>query len=724
MKARVSIRTILIVTLCSAFVLPCLLLSLLVFSKFSSARAHQREMLLDSASLLFGQIIESELTSYEKMTKTFCAERNNQTDATLMNSPLLVCGTVDEKGVPRIVYRRSAADYLNAKSLQQSPWWGELVRASDVFWLLGVETGVVPPYFRKFNLWSQQLPRGGRKVFALFDPLRLHNLLAEANSRFSDLLKATPLLVSKSENSVLYAPDNFRYRTLFDPVKMNFGQKTMKLGDRELAVTKRNFPNLENHLDLVFLTDPNAIDVESAQMSLLLVFCNLFIVTLAFIGSMGIQQLIGVPLMKLSSIFDRSSKDLRDLKGITQSLARLENSERVSVQEMDNLHEGAKSLMDAIQSRDEKLKALNHELVDAASMARLGELAAQVAHDIRSPLSALTVGLEHSSGFSEESRVMMRRAVERIRDIASDLMAKNRLYTNKHDQKDVSTVQFLAPLIEQMVAEKKLQFKGRPGVGIDLDLGRESYLLFVQIAATEFKRVLSNLIDNAVEAIGSHGRVELRLSASEKMVHVCIRDNGKGIPRELLPRLGQKGETFGKTGGSGLGLYSAKLAVQSWKGTLNISSEPGEGTVVTVSLPRREPPSWFLDELIITRGTTVVIVDDDVSIHQKWQCILEANGIRGSVEVIHLSSPEQAKKWYTENGKRLMDTLFLVDYEFLGHSMNGLELIQVLGIGEKSVLVTSRYEEKSIVDKCDQLNLKLIPKGMTSFVTISLHGNA
>ena len=137
---------------------------------------------------------------------------------------------------------------------------------------------------------------------------------------------------------------------------------------------------------------------------------------------------------------------------------------------------------------------------------------------------------------------------------------------------------------------------------------------FFEIQPVEFKRVISNLVNNAAEVLGNHGRVEVTLSKHDDTVLISVSDNGKGIPPELLKKLGQRGETHGKAGGSGLGLYHARTSVESWGGTFKIESEVGKGTAIKVFLPIAESPAWFVADLKFTPNSYIVCVDDDDSI--------------------------------------------------------------------------------------------------------------
>ncbi|MBI5139338.1 ATP-binding protein [Candidatus Nomurabacteria bacterium] len=285
-----------------------------------------------------------------------------------------------------------------------------------------------------------------------------------------------------------------------------------------------------------------------------------------------------------------------------------------------------------------------------------------------------------------------------------------------------STVQLLSSLIDPLITEKRLQFRSRMGIEIDDNIDSSSYGLFAKIQATEFKRVLSNLVNNSVEALGDKGKVSLNLSKKSNSIEITVSDNGKGIPKEILAKLGNRGETHGKDGGSGLGLYHAKQSLESWRGALNIESIVGKGTTIIITLPQAEPPLWFVSELKLTPNSNIVILDDDTSIHQIWDGRFESLNIKEkNILVFHFSTPNQLKEWTNSNKEKVINTIFLIDYELLGFKETGLNLIQELGIGPQSILVTSRFEEKQIMENCQKLKVRLIPKGFAGFVPIKIN---
>ncbi|MBI3533898.1 MAG: HAMP domain-containing histidine kinase, partial [Deltaproteobacteria bacterium] len=391
----------------------------------------------------------------------------------------------------------------------------------------------------------------------------------------------------------------------------------------------------------------------------------------------------------------------------------------------------------------EKIKELNlalsiatEEKKNLAAHKALGSLATQVAHDIRSPLAALNVIEKDLACLPEEVRVILRGSINRIRDIANGLLEKNReLKSNTTamtgstntlgvSTTEPSTVQLLSSLIDPLITEKRLQFRSRIGIEIDGNLDGSSYGLFANIQATEFKRVLSNLVNNSVEALGDKGKVNINLSKKSKLIEILVQDNGKGIPKDILSKLGSRGETHGKTGGSGLGLYHAKQSLESWRGALNINSTVEMGTTITITLPQVEPPEWFVSELKLMPNSNIVVLDDDSSIHQIWDGrFISLNIKEKSILVFHCSTPNQLKEWVASNKDKITNTIFLTDYELLGFKETGLNLIQELEIGSQSILVTSRFEEKQIMESCQKLKVRLIPKGLAGFVPIQVQAS-
>jgi signal transduction histidine kinase len=392
---------------------------------------------------------------------------------------------------------------------------------------------------------------------------------------------------------------------------------------------------------------------------------------------------------------------------------------RLGVQGRDEIGVLAEKFDDML----ERLSSSQAELASAEREKALVELARQVAHDIRSPLAALDSVVGKIAQIPEDDRILIRSAVNRIKDIANDLLETNRRQRPASSMDasaaDPAGVQLLSSLIDPLITEKRMQFRSRIGVSINSRIDSESYGLFAQVRPREFKRVLSNLINNGVEALGEKGTVWVSLSADPGTLRLEVRDSGKGIPPEILATLGRRDETYGKSEGSGLGLFHARKAAEAWGGSLELRSEPGRGTSVVLTIPRARTPEWFVAVLELDPRATVVVLDDDTSIHQVWQGRLESLQSKGAIfRTCHFSSPTELRKWVQDDPGRARDAVYLVDYELLGDRETGLSLIAELELGRQAILVTSRFEERAILEECVRLGARMIPKGLAGFVPI------
>jgi len=208
------------------------------------------------------------------------------------------------------------------------------------------------------------------------------------------------------------------------------------------------------------------------------------------------------------------------------------------------------------------------------------EIAQQVAHDIRSPISGLIMLLNDlGDDIPQSHKSSLEKTVQRIRDIASDLVERHKIQDN--DSEIIS----LNETIKEIISEKLQQYSRNRPVEISL-LPSDDSEIFVKIGSSDLKRVLSNLIDNSVEAFSESGNVTVSFQESKSDVLITISDNGKGIAQDVLPKLFQKGASFGKQFGKGLGLYGSKQIVLAAGGSIHISSTLNQGTSVEVILPR------------------------------------------------------------------------------------------------------------------------------------------
>lgn len=344
------------------------------------------------------------------------------------------------------------------------------------------------------------------------------------------------------------------------------------------------------------------------------------------------------------------------------------------------------------------------------------DVATQVAHDIRSPLAALQVFLKQLHYLPEEYRTMVRSAIERIADIASNLLSKTNV--RAIDRPKNIDSENIALLIESVVAEKRVEFLEKDVVLL-LNIADDAYDFFVQIDALELKRTLSNLINNAFEAITQKGTVEIYVQRLGHQIKVIIRDNGCGIPKHILPKILQEGISYGKPGGTGMGLSRAIKAIEEYRGQLILESEENVGTVVTILLPEADPPEWFLKKLVLSSTAKIVVLDDDSFIHDIWRRRFALLRVaQQSFKIMDYRDPNELIKKMDEF--RDENIVFLIDYQFSTKEINGIDLIKSFQLNSRSYLVTSQYENLQVRELCKRLGIKIIPKNFAATIPIEV----
>ena len=130
----------------------------------------------------------------------------------------------------------------------------------------------------------------------------------------------------------------------------------------------------------------------------------------------------------------------------------------------------------------------------------------------------------------------------------------------------------------------------------DVDLVGEG---LVDCVPEELNQVLTNLIENAIQALPTDGtgRLTIRGRVNDEELALTVKDNGPGIEPEHVARLFTPFfTTKGKHGGSGLGLAIARRVVTALRGSIHVQSQPGAGAAFVVRLPRSTGALYFASE--------------------------------------------------------------------------------------------------------------------------------
>lgn len=372
------------------------------------------------------------------------------------------------------------------------------------------------------------------------------------------------------------------------------------------------------------------------------------------------------------------------------------------------INEIKNKLIDLLTSNEKKLKQI-----------ALGELATQVAHDIRSPLAALDMIVHNCQTLSEKERILVRKAASRITDISNNLLVQYNYKDRKEPIIENSEPEIVADLLASIWTEKRLQHN-KNNISWCWEVKPEALGIFVNLAGSGFKRVISNLIDNSVDAfqkIKNKGSITICLkNLDNDMVEIRIIDNGCGIPADLMRQVGEGGVSYGKESGRGLGLKDAIEKIHSWNGDFSIDSKEGKGTTVSIKLKKEPSPAWFVNDLKIGYNSHIVILDDDASIHHVWQDHLGIKLLNPNENIFNFYKADDLIKWQQQ---REFATVYFIDYEFIGQGITGLDVINTLGISNRAFLVTSHYDDLSIRRSCEKLGMKIIPKHFVPHVVIN-----
>lgn len=293
-------------------------------------------------------------------------------------------------------------------------------------------------------------------------------------------------------------------------------------------------------------------------------------------------------------------------------------------------------LYNALRERGEELE----RAVERARHAdrRKDEFLAMLGHELRNPLAPIMTALElielkRIDGLTKE-REVLRRQVNHLARLIDDLLDVSRVTRGKINLEkqtiDLSSVlgkavEMASPLLDKR--RQHLEIATMPGGAlIDAD-------------PTRLAQVFQNLLTNAAKYSDTGSQISIRTLVTDDEVIVTVRDNGIGIPVELLPHMFEpfvQGErTLDRSdGGLGIGLTIARSLTELHGGRIAVSSDgPGTGSAFTVTLPRSHRPRISTEDMRPLRSRTtegaaarVLLVDDNVDATQMLRETLREYG--------------------------------------------------------------------------------------------------
>ena len=277
----------------------------------------------------------------------------------------------------------------------------------------------------------------------------------------------------------------------------------------------------------------------------------------------------------------------KELERITDEIKMLNAELEAKVEERTLI------LREALQRLEESQKELSESLQKEKQLSELkGRFVSMASHEFRTPLSTVlssaSLAMKYTTTEEQDKRVRhlekIKSSVKHLNDILEDFLSLGKLDEGKvlSHSSEFDLEEFITELIDEIKGllkkdqEIQLHYKGNKGVFSDKKL---------------LKNILINLITNAIKFSGEDGIINISANINESHGQIGVGDNGIGIPKEDLEHMFSsfyRGANALNIQGTGLGLHIVKRFVELMDGEVEIKSELGSGTTVTITIPVKQ----------------------------------------------------------------------------------------------------------------------------------------
>jgi two-component system sensor kinase FixL len=241
---------------------------------------------------------------------------------------------------------------------------------------------------------------------------------------------------------------------------------------------------------------------------------------------------------------------------------------------------GERKFTGIVQDLSERAE-LETRLREQSTLAKLGEMAAVLAHEVKNPLTAIRGAIQVIGGrlpaLSKDAPVVQE-ILARV-DALNDLM-KDVLLFARPPQARLHAIE-IVPLL-RLTADLLAQDPAYQDLTVELSGTAPPIMADTQL----LKSVFFNLLLNSAQAVQGRGTIRVSIDAVEESCQIAIADRGPGIPADVLEKIFEPFFTT-KAHGTGLGLPTVKRLVDAHHGRVSVDCPPGGGTTVTVTLPLR-----------------------------------------------------------------------------------------------------------------------------------------
>ncbi|MBM7586602.1 two-component system, sporulation sensor kinase E [Bacillus pakistanensis] len=225
---------------------------------------------------------------------------------------------------------------------------------------------------------------------------------------------------------------------------------------------------------------------------------------------------------------------------------------------------------------------MQEQLRKSDTLTVVGELAAGIAHEIRNPMTALkgfiqllenSIGEQHAMYFH-----VIKSELQRIESIITEFLILAKPQAVQYQETNlIKTMKDTVELLNAQAMMHNVQFNEY----------YQSNLSTLYAEPNQLKQVFINIIKNAIEVMPKGGYISISIEETEEQqIHICIKDEGSGIPKDKVKKLGEPFYTT-KERGTGLGLMVSFKIIKEHRGTVEVESEVGAGTAFHIYLPKK-----------------------------------------------------------------------------------------------------------------------------------------
>ena len=374
-----------------------------------------------------------------------------------------------------------------------------------------------------------------------------------------------------------------------------------------------------------------------------------------------------------------------------------------------------------------KRKKMEATLIQSERLKAMGTVTAGIAHDFNNILAVISGTTQVLELNIEDNKKLMNglRTIHKVCNDGAEIVRRMRLATKKE-----SDTTALMPVDIKSVLEQSIGFT-RPrwmniakasGVDYDIDIDGIMEVPIVMGIESELREVFTNIINNALDAMETGGRLSFRTWQNEGHSVISISDTGEGMSDEVKGRVFEPFYTTKRAKGSGLGLSVSRGIIKRYSGSIEVESKEGEGTAFTLRLPitvasvqRSDPHEDVKDLRIRTKDLSVLVVDDNKDMHS----FLEAYFVDSGNKVKSVDSGERAIEVLET------ETFDLVLCDIVMPGISGYDVVAVLSSQDKKpkIGMMTGWSEKIKAKEGNGLNVDFIIKKPFELSVLAEHIN-